>query len=253
MGNKRVTYTPAQNIFLVGQVNGICPLCAEPLFYKKRGKSYKNYEIAHIYPLNPTKEEINLLADEKRLSEDVNDEDNVIPLCDGCHTKFDKPRTVEEYRMLVGIKKRINNIHKQKNIWKQYKIEDEIAKIIDVLYTELDFDDKCEIIFKAKKVDEKLNDSMTNPTKRKIKNNVQDYYIIIRDKFASLDHEKPDLSEIISCQIKTYYLKQKIMGLNQQQIFDNIVSWIHEKTKAETLDSAEILTSFFVQNCEVFE
>ena len=106
MSNPRKKYSDAQNVALLSQVNGVCPLCAEILFYKKGGKSYKNYEIAHIYPLNPTPTEKTLLEHEERLSNDVNDENNVIPLCEICHGKFDKPRTVEEYRMLLGIKKR---------------------------------------------------------------------------------------------------------------------------------------------------
>ena len=67
-----------------------------------------------------------------------------------------------------------------------------------------------------------------------------------------MDHAKGDLSEIISLQIKSYYLKQINSGFGQQAIFDNIVAWINAKTKPKTNDAAEILTSFFVQNCEVF-
>ena len=37
----------------------------KPLFYKKNGKSYKSYDIAHIYPLKPTQAEIDF-AQERR-------------------------------------------------------------------------------------------------------------------------------------------------------------------------------------------
>ncbi|MAK92040.1 MAG: HNH endonuclease, partial [Oleibacter sp.] len=65
MNNPRKKYSDAQNVALLSQVSRVCPLCAEPLFYKKSGKSFKNYELAHIYPLNPTKEENQLLQDEE--------------------------------------------------------------------------------------------------------------------------------------------------------------------------------------------
>ncbi|MEY8144248.1 MULTISPECIES: ABC-three component system protein [Falsihalocynthiibacter] len=41
--------------------------------------------------------------------------------------------------------------------------------------------------------------------------------------------------------------------MTQQVAFDNIVKWLNAKTKAESNDAAEVITSFFVQNCEVFE
>jgi hypothetical protein len=252
MSKTRKKYSDPQNIALLSQVSNVCPLCSEPLFYKKEGKSYKNYDIAHIYPLNPTPLEITLLEHEERLSNDVNDENNVIPLCGICHGKFDKPRTVEDYRMLFKIKKDLIDHSGQEAIWKKYAIEDEISAIIDAIYNDPEFENKTEIEFTPKELDEKLDSTISRPTKIKIKNNVREYFIFIRTKFAELDSAKIDLSEIISLQIKTYYLKQKNMGLNQQAIFDNIVLWIHTKTKPKTNDAAEILTSFFIQNCEVF-
>jgi hypothetical protein len=252
MSNLRKKYSDAQNVALLSQVNRVCPMCAEPLFYKKGGSSYKSYEIAHIYPLNPTQEEKVLLEHEDRLSEDVNDENNVIPLCEICHGKFDKPRTVEEYRMLFEIKRRLIERSGQEAIWKRYAIEDEISKIIAAIYDDPDLEKETEIEFIPKEVDEKLDSSISRPTKNKIKSNVREYFVFIKNKFCELDGAELDLSEIISLQIKTYYIKQKNMGLNQQEIFENIVTWIHVKTKPKTNDAAEILASFFIQNCEIF-
>lgn len=248
----RKKYNEAQQTALVSQVNRVCPLCAQQLFYKKKSRTYKNYELAHIYPLNPTLEEIELLKNEERLSEDVNDEDNIIPLCKDCHGKFDKPRTIEEYRKLVVIKKKLIAQNNQEEIWKGYSLEVDISKVISALYDDPNLDLTAEIDFTPKKVDEKLDNTISRLTKRKIKNYVRDYYLFIRDKFSALDQDKIDLSERISLQIKTYYLKQKEMGLTQQEIFENIVAWLKAKTHPETSDASEIVTSFFIQNCEVF-
>lgn len=253
MANKRKSYTPAQNIALVTQVDGVCPLCNGSLFYMKNGSSYKDYEIAHIYPLNPTEDEEELLKNEERLSNDVNHEDNVISLCKGCHGKYDKPRTVKEYRQLAEIKKQLIKRSNQQDIWKQYQIEEDIGFIIEALYSEESPDLNIEIKYSSKEVDRKLDNTITNLTKRKIKDNVSGYFVFIREKFALMDQISPDLSDLISTQIKSYYKKQKNLNLTQQEIFDNIVSWIIAKTKPKTNDAAEILTSFFIQNCEVFE
>lgn len=252
MSNQRNKYSDAQNVALLSQVSRVCPICAEPLFYKKSGKSFKNYELAHIYPLNPTNEEKHLLWDEERLSDDVNDENNIIPLCEICHGKFDKPRTVEEYRNLLGLKKKLIERSGQEAIWKRYTIEDEISQIIEAIYDDPELENDAEIDFTPREVDEKLDSTISRPTKVKIKGNVREYYIFIRRQFSELDNVNPDFSEIISLQIKAYYLKQKSMGFDQQAIFENIVSWIYAKTKPKTNDAAEIMASFFIQNCEVF-
>jgi len=250
--NTRKTYSEAQQTALVSQVNRVCPLCTQPLFHKKKKKSFKSYELAHIYPLNPTAEEIELLKNEELLADDVNDEKNIMPLCESCHGKFDRPRTVEEYRQLSSIKKKLTAQTVQEQIWQEYNIEGEISDVITTLYNAKDIDLSSDIEFSPKTVDEKLDDTMATLTRRKIKNNVSEYFIFIRSQFSELDQKEPDLSERISLQIKTYYLKQKSLGLTQQDIFQNIVSWLNAKTRPQIPEATEILASFFVQNCEVF-
>jgi hypothetical protein len=248
---KRKSYSDAQNVALTSQVSSVCPLCAEPLFYKKNGKSYKNYDIAHIYPLNPLPKEIDLLKNEDRLSEDVNDENNVIPLCLSCHGKFDKPRTVEEYRNLLQIKKYYIERAEQAELWKSYHLEEELSDVIKALYSE-DSLDTPGLNYVSFGIDEKTDSSISRLTVRKIKNNVTEYYTFIRDRIAYLDKSNNNFSKLISLQIKAYYLKQAQMGIEQQAIFDNIVTWIRIKTRSQSMDAAEILASFFVQNCEIF-
>lgn len=252
MANSRKNYSESQQIALVSQVDKVCPLCGKALFYKKGKKTYKYYELAHIYPLNPKPEELELLKDEKRLSEDPNDENNIIPLCVECHTKFDKPRTLEEYRQLYDLKEKLIAQSEQEEMWSQYKIEDQITDIIKALYNDPDLDIEAEIEFIPKTVDDKLDDTISRLTHQKIKNHVTDYFVFIRGRFEALNQEESDLSDIISLQIKTYYLKQKSLGLSQQNIYDNIVTWLNVKTKPQTSDATDILASFFVQNCEIF-
>ncbi len=252
MAKPRKSYNDAQIASLLSQVRRVCPLCAEPLFYEKRGRTYKKYELAHIYPLNPKPSEITLLKDQERLSADVNHEDNLIPLCEICHGIFDKPRTVDEYQKLLAIKKELIEESQQELIWKQYAIEKEIEHIINAIYESPDLDIDAEIEYDPKELDLKLNETISRPTLRKIKNNVRDYFSLVKHKFAELDVGKGDLSELISLQVKTYYGKQKLLGLSQQKIYENIVMWLTVRTKPKTTDAAEIIAAFFIQNCEVF-
>lgn len=253
MGDKRRSVSQSEEVDLVTQVERVCPLCVSPLFYKKGRKSFKQYEIAHIYPLNPLPDEVQLLKNEVRLSDDVNDIKNLIPLCGGCHTRFDKPRTVEEYRQLVEIKKNLQLRSEQQSLQHEYQLQEEIGAIVKAL-DENDFSQLgVQLSLTPKSLDDKFNSSMPIQTRRKIRGNVSDYFVQIRQRFQVLDREKPGAAALISSQIKTYYLAQKQRGWNQTQIFSGMVEWIITTTKPASRESAEIVASFFVQNCEIFE
>lgn len=250
--NKRKTYTPAQEIIFLAQVDRQCPLCPKPLFYKKNGKTFKNYEIAHIYPLNPTEEEKELLKNEELLDIDVNNENNLIPLCPSCHKIYDKPRTITEYRKLVEVKKKLINKTTQQELWEDFSIEKDLSSILKELYSDLEINPQIELSFDVKKITTKLNNTIAQTTKRKIQHNVSDYYLYIRERILTIDKSNINFSDIICLQIRTFYLKQQQTISDQQTIFDNIVNWIYMKTKPKTIDAAEILAAFFIQNCEIF-
>ena len=123
-GNARRAYSEAEAVALVSQVDGHCPLCDAALFNKKNSRTFKVYELAHIYPLNPSPAEIAELAASPRLHEDVNDPDNIIPLCPRCHEIFDKPRTAKEYAELYQVKQLALEAERQRALANQYPLED---------------------------------------------------------------------------------------------------------------------------------
>jgi DNA-directed RNA polymerase subunit RPC12/RpoP len=255
MSNNRKKYTENENILLYNEVDGQCPICSVELMYKKKEKSYKKFEIAHIYPLNPTSIEKILLKDEEKLSLDLNDLKNVICLCVDCHTKFDRPRTIKEYKEMVQIKKKIIKTNEERTLWSNHNIETSINKIIEMLVSKSDFEDEenINLTYDPKKIDDKTNETITVLTKRKIKRNVEDYFLFIKKKFNEVDKLQPVTSEVIASQIKTYYLKMKQHYKSQKDIFDGLVNWLNIKTDNVSVDASEIIISYFVQNCEVFE
>ena len=94
---------------------------------------------------------------------------------------------------------------------------------------------------------------MPPPTKRKVRNAVEDYFRHVQAAFLELERSDPGCSEQIFIQVKSFYVMQKRQRLPQAQVFANLVDWIRARAKAQTLESAEAVASFFIQNCEVFE
>ncbi len=250
----RKKITENQNILLVSQVHGICPRCTRELLYEKVHQAQKGYEVAHIYPLNPTQEETELLQGEERLSEDVNDLANLIPLCNICHRKFDRPRTVEEYRELVAIKRKVSREAMGRGYWATYHLQDELARVVTALSTSArESDASPTLVLDPKEIDRKVDESMSALTLRRIHHDVQDYYYFIQAQLAHLDVEAPGTADLIAQQVRTFYFRQKAAQPSQEEIYSAISDWIQAKVENCSGQSAEVLTSFFVQNCEVFE
>lgn len=254
MASRRRKLSSADEISLITQVSRSCPLCGESIFYtKESGRTQKGYQIAHIYPLNPKDEETVLLGGEEKLANDPNHVDNLIPLCLKCHGKFDKPRTKEEYRELLSQKMTFIRREQIQSLQAEYPLEREIRKIMSALYDD-DLDtNTADISYDPKTLDQKLDDSITRPTSRLIRHHVSDYFQYIRRKLLEVESESPTAAELISSQVRTYYVSQKALALSQEEVFKNMVGWMVSKTDPSTADAAEIVAAFFVQNCEVFE
>ncbi len=244
---------PTENMGLVlfDEVGGICPKCTKPLMRKSKSKMTKLFEIAHIYPNSPRTHEVELLKSEERLSENVDDESNLIALCRDCHKIFDNPRTIDGYREMVSLKKELQRLSGLKKGWFDNSIDYEINKVIASLAS---FTGEAleELSLEAITVDSKSDETLNGLVKLKIKSNVRYFYSDIKSKFAELDKAEPYTSDTIYSQIKTYYLKLKKKNLDQTQIFSALTDWIKNSTDCENTEVSEILVSFFIQNCEVY-
>jgi hypothetical protein len=249
---KRKTYTDNPKIQLFNEVDGLCPLCNISLIYTKNEQKHKRYELAHIYPHSATKEEEIILKNVERLSKNVDDVENIICLCVDCHTKFDKPRTLEEYDKVLFLKKQLikDNLIKEK--YYTNNIESEISYIINFLTSEETEDMNIELEYNPKIIDDKDDGTLGFLLKRNIKQNSQEFYFIIQKEFSNLDSFNDGKSELIATQIKLMYQQIKTIIKNQNEIFNSLVDWLYKKTASHSKPACEIIISFYIQNCEVF-
>lgn len=250
--SNRKNLTPNENAILLTEVEGMCPLCTKPLMYEKGGKKFKLFEGAHIYPLNPSLEEEELLKNEERIHEDVNNLGNYIALCTDCHTKFDNPRTVGEYRMLLNIKKNILSKSMTREKFIEYQIETEIKDVIIMLVEEFNESELKPLNMDALKLDEKANETLAKITKNKIRNEITEYYYYIQEQFAQLESQYPRSFDAIASQISSFYISLSKTESSQEIIYAQLTEWLSKKTGNSNLGACGIIISFFIQNCEVF-
>jgi hypothetical protein len=255
MATKRDSYSENEHSILYAETGGCCPLCTLPILFQKKGskKPSKGYEIAHIYPLNPTQSQATALVGHP-IPPDINALENVIALCPTCHTKYDKDFKLDELIRLRKIKDGYLSEARAKLTASQHTIQEEVYEILDAIAA-FDCDETAlpPSNFNVSTVDKKLKTGMSPLQKREIKVNAICFYVRIRDHIRMLEQQDQASVRILQNQINSYYLAMnKQNPENKDLVFNYVAQWISAKTNKPIL-AAKVLTSFFVQNCEVFD
>lgn len=240
------------NIYLSMEVGSHCPKCGIKLVYKKSKTLQKQYEIAHIYPLNPTAEELEILKDVDKRSEDPNDPKNLIILCKNCHKQFDFPRTVDDYRDMIKLKALLEKNAYERSSWPEYSLKSEIKRIIEALLDDKASTNYLPLEYEPKTIEDKLKSDVSGVIKNEIRRNVQDYYAISNAYLKDLECEIPGVTDLILSQIRSYYSKLAFEKHSKAEIIDFISDWICSKSGVPHGTPARILTAYFIQHCEVF-
>ena len=252
MGNERKNFSENEKLLLYNEVNGRCPKCKKNLL---NDENRKIFDIAHIYPLNPSNKIKIMLEDMEIVGIEVNDLDNVIALCKNCHKTFDTNLTKEKYKDMVSLKKSLLHKRHLEEIYHRYTIEDEINLILDDLCNLSDEDASCfldKISYKPIKLNKKINSTMPNLTKRSIKNNITNYYMYIKERFIIIEKSGKCNFNAICGQMKTIYSKIKEEYNSQLDMYESLIKWLTIHTR-KSGTACEIVISFFIENCEVFE
>lgn len=246
MQKERINISPNQEAELVDEVGGFCPLCRKSLWLHKGNRTSKGYQIAHIYPHSPTHEQLIVLRNIPHPA-DSESMDNLIPLCLDCHKKQDDHTSVEDYINLYNRKKHYQGLHQARIIANESSLEPEVRKVLEALHA-VDSADLVELTYSPVKVNEKVTDGLLQ---RKIVSNVVQYYNFVKQELQELDAAKGGKFELIASQVHQHFLRVAQTDLFQEHVFDQIVEWLQSKVNGDR-SACEIVVSFFVQNCEVF-
>jgi predicted membrane GTPase involved in stress response len=143
---------------------------------------------------------------------------------------------------------------KAKQTASQHTIQEEVYEILDAIAA---FDsDETELPppkFDISTVEKKLKTGMSPLQKREIKADAINFYVRIRDHIRKLEQQDQASIKILQNQINSYYLAMNHQNPeNKDLVFNYVAQWISKKTNKPIL-AAKVLTSFFVQNCEVFD
>lgn len=255
MAAVRTDYGLNEHSILYDETDGCCPLCTSPIMFRKTasGRLNKGYEIAHIYPLNPTPAQTLALVG-RSVPTKINALENVIALCPSCHRRYDKDFRLDEMDKLRKIKDAYLADAKAKATIHDHTIQQEVYSILDSISALSSEDlDIPPASFDASTVDKKLRVGMSPLQKNEIKTYAVTFYVRIRDKIRLLEQNDQVAIRILQNQVNTYYLEMHRQNPdNKYAVFNFVAQWISKRTGRPLL-AAKVLTAFFVQNCEVFD
>lgn len=249
----RVAITENMDIQHIQEVGGVCPLCGNQLLAKKGNRINKQYQIAHIYPNSPNQHQRVELDGLERLGESCEDFENKIALCKTCHGYYDDHTTKEEYLKILNIKKELLAINEVQVKLSAEEIEEELLLIMEQLSNATDREiEEVSLKYKGIKVKNKIEEQYCL-LRRKVEFNVCTYYGFIKDNMKNLSEQKRLNFDLLASEIKTAYLKAAGNTADKIVIFNSMVSWMKSKVTGASKEACEVMVSFFIQNCEVFD
>lgn len=252
---RRAQVSDTVKMSLLYEVSSKCPLCRKALIKRKSQSKdpVRVFDVAHIYPLHAREHEIKLLSNEERLCEDIDSEENFIVLCKECHKIYDTRKTVEEYRYLVSVKKSCEKLRELSEVWDAQTLHKDIS-IVAKKITEITKEEiiKSMLSLKALKLNEKINNDFGMLNEIKVNTYITNFYMPIKENFRLLEIERKASYQFICSQVKSYYLALVMREFKQNEIFEQMVDWFMVKTGINERSKAEVLVSYFIQNCEVY-
>ena len=221
--------------YLLNEVNHSCPFpgCGHSLTKSKNGKTLDVYEVSLI---DKTKapEIINLLA--------------LCPNCYGTYILDDNKKIIKE---LFQVKKLLNGNNHSKSLVDEMYFEKGIVGVLQKVKN-LKQKDLEEASMDPKEIKQKLNQDADAALYMQVNAMVSTYFIRIREIMTNLDKRGDIDYEDIQDQMKAIYKKLKKAKKSNMEIFNTIADKIH-RVSLQEITYCQIVTSYFIQSCEVFD
>lgn len=221
---------------LILESNGICPNdnCYQPLYVtSNNGKTAANYEIAQIDPkLKPDSYE------------------NLIALCPKCKNKYLLSPSQDDIKRMADIKRHLMLEANAIEALADSKIEEGVNRVLRKIST-TPFTELIPLNYDPVEVKRKIKRDNV-PLFIKIQSSVNIYYLYVENLFQQLSKEGQLRFEPFSMQVKLNYWNLRDQGLSQSDIYYKLVDWLAKNTN-ESKEPCEVIISYFVQKCEVFD
>lgn len=222
-------------VLLMAEAGSICPNdgCTKSLFVNENGHLGMLYDIAIIDPALPK-----------------DDLGNMIVMCPTCCTKYNLGKTAEMVSRMKAIKQALVDAYEAREITSEQNVEQSVRNVLEKipnLPRPMNVDLNYDPVPVRRKI-EADNSSLY----LKAQGHVNVYYSAVDEVFRQMEAEGRLRFKSFCYQVRINYLNLKDKGYDQRKIYFEMTKWLHNATNEEW-DSCEIVISYFVQKCEVFD
>ncbi|WP_218971038.1 ABC-three component system protein [Alkalihalobacterium bogoriense] len=211
-------------LVLLAETGGKCQKCGRPLGIKKEGNDVNYAKVVHL-----------------------SDTDDVI-LCVDCEREI--PNASEEDNMnLLSDKYYLENLMVARDATSRYTIEKQIEQVlqeVDLMDVSVDTQLKIEPI----KVENKITERRL---KERILFDVMQLYDGVNNALDQLAGENKLNVDKFAKSVKRMYEDASEAITSQSDIYNLLVETLFNKTGRKHREACEIIISYFVQRCEVFD
>ena len=217
---------------LVSEVSGKCPFCNHELIERTGNDTVETFKIIE-FPIDKHIEQHDYIA-----------------VCNNCYEKYNN---VSDNEVLSCLCYKKNTILSKKNFERSVdalEMEREIGKVLYAL-TDADFESLPKFQYDPVEVRKKITDDSI--LCNKILVNVVQYFPFVEEKLKQLNNERRLTYEKISGDVKRAYLEFATNETSKEVIFNQLCDWLAKKAQTDNKSACEVIISYYVQNCEVFE
>jgi hypothetical protein len=167
-----------------------------------------------------------------------------------CHKIQDAHTTKDDYIKLYNRKQELLRQRKSLDEASNVNIEAEIKIVLQKLVS-IDTTKIAQLSYEPVNVNRKIsNDNLL--LRQRIISNVVQYFLFVQETFNQLEATSKKKFNAIASEVKNSFTKMDTNNLIQEEIFDNMILWLKNQTQGDST-ACEIIISYFIQNCEVFD
>lgn len=209
---------------LLTETGGTCQKCSRPLGIKKGGSNINYAKVVHL-----------------------SDSDDVV-LCVDCEREFHNASESEKL-ILLNYKHRLENLVAARDATSRYTLETQIKEVLCNIDA-LDASDATQLKTTPVKVEKKITEKRL---KERILFDVIHFYEGVNTTLDQLSGENKLNVDQFAKNIKRMYEDASESLTSQSDIYYLLVDMLYVKNNRKYKEACEIIISYFVQRCEVFD
>lgn len=227
--------TDKYGIYLLAEEGCMCPNdgCTHMLYVNDGNNSELVYKVEVIDPNRPS-----------------DDPDNLIALCPECAAKYRMQRAAGSIQRMKDIKAKLQQDTADKELISDQKLQEGVRRVIAKI-PQMQPQGPIDLNLDPVAVRSKIEpDNIA--LYLKIKTQVNFYFNIVHETFQQMGREGQLRFQPFCAQVKLNYIQLREEGRGQEEIYRKLTDWLQNATNEER-DCCEIVISYFVQKCEVFD